>query len=270
MNPRNILSISSLLANKPITIAIAESNQKLLNKIEKILEQFDDCIVVSTFSDGYKLLKYCQTNILPDIFIIAYELEVIDGIQTTTILKRLYPDVKIIIVSEYTTLTALTTSISAGALGFVPKKSVEEYSNNINRDIHKYNFHLSIKRVSNGDYYFSKMSFQNQTITPEILNSRTIATISLKELQTVTQELKLTEKEVTVLLMYCTNLTKLQITELISISLKTLDNHITHISRKINTNCTKDMLLQLYRLGIVQTAKYNKYNELETEYDLVV
>ena len=270
MNTKSLFSISSLLANSPITIAIADSNQKVINGIEHIVEKFDGGIVISTFTNGYQLLKYCQNNNLPDVFIISYELDVIDGIQTTTILKRLYPEVKIMIISEYTTLTALTTSISAGALGFVPKNMVDEYNKNVNKDLHKYNFHLAIKRVTNGDYYFSKMLFQNQTITPELLNSRTIATISLKELKTVTQELKLTEKEITVLLMYCTNLTKLQITELISISLKTLDNHITHISRKINTNCTKDMLMQLYRLGIVQTAKYNKYNELEAVYEQTV
>jgi DNA-binding NarL/FixJ family response regulator len=261
-NNYGLLSIEDLMGNQPISIAIAESDDTFLSIIKYVVTKNQHINLVQVSKNGYHFLNYCIHNVLPDVLLISYELDLIDGIQTTAILKRLFPHVKVIILSNHLTLQALTLSIKVGALGFKPKSIFNELDKSPDKSKIEARLMNAIYKVNNGDYHISNLILKDLPITPEFLQARALSAMDDKIFLKTMEQLKLTEKESIVILLYCTNLTKPQIADLLDISTKTLDNHLTHIARKIKSNSTKEMVLQLYRLGIIKTASFNKVNEL--------
>jgi DNA-binding NarL/FixJ family response regulator len=266
-NISGFLSVDDLMDKYSISVALAETDEKYISAIKSILEKNQTINLVNISKNGYCILDYCLHNDLPDVLLISYELDLIDGIQTTTILKKIFPEIKIIILSNYVTLQSLMLSIKVGALGFKPKSIFKDDEKNLIKKGIEARLTNSIYKVNNGDYYISNLIFKDLLITPEFIQARALADINSKEFNKIITQLNITDKEVVITLMYCTNLTKPQIADLLGISVKTLDNHLTKIARKINSNSTKDLVLQLYRLGIIKTASYNKINELIINHD---
>jgi DNA-binding NarL/FixJ family response regulator len=256
------LSIEALILKQPITIAIADSSDIFIDTLRKILGKNPEIEIVHTSKNGYNFLNYCVHNLLPDVLIISYELDLIDGVQTTTILRKLFPNVKVLMISNFLTLQALSLSIKAGALGFKPRSIFTELEKSSEKNKIESRLIGTIYKVNNGDYHISSLILKDLPITPELLQTRTLYANDEKIFKQTMEQLNLTEKESIVILLYCTNLTKAQIADLIDISVKTLDNHLTNIAKKIKSHSTKEMVLQLYRLGIIKTASFNKVNEL--------
>lgn len=261
-NISGFLSIDDLIGKQTLSVALAETEDKYVLAIKSVLEKNQNVNLVNVSKNGYAILNYCMHNNLPNVILISYELDLIDGIQTTTILKRLFPEVRIIILSSHVTLQALLLSIKVGALGFKPKCIFNDSERNAFKQTLETRLLSSIYKVNNGDYHISNLIFKDLKITPEFIQARALEKIGNKEFNDVITKLNLTEKEVLIILLYCTNLTKLQIADILDISVKTIDNHLTKIARKIKSNSTKDMVLQLYRLGIIKTASFDKMNEL--------
>lgn len=261
-NNNGPLSIEDIMLKQPISIAIADNNEALVHVIKNIVAKNKNIELVHTSKNGYNFLNYCIHNLLPDVLIISYELDIIDGIQTTTILKKLFPNVKVIMISNFLTLQALTLSIKAGALGFKPRSIFIELDKSPEKSKIESRLINTIYKVNNGDYHISNLILKDLPITPELLQTRSLYANDDKIFKQTMEQLNLTEKESIIILLYCTNLTKAQIADLIDISVKTIDNHLTNIAKKIKSHSTKEMVLQLYRLGIIKTASFNKVNEL--------
>src|SRR3954462_11732463 len=90
-------------------VVVADDHPAVLAALTRILESHVD--VVSVAHDGEELLKRVA-ELLPDVVVTDISMPKIDGLEACRLIRRTYPTVSVVIVSEL-----LDDDVSAGELG---------------------------------------------------------------------------------------------------------------------------------------------------------
>ncbi len=105
-----------------ITVAIAEDHQSLIDGINLILEYEKDIKIVGNANDGEALIDIVKAK-QPDVVLTDIKMPKIDGVAASKIIKREFPNTKIIAFSMFDQDEAIKQMISAGASGYLLKNS---------------------------------------------------------------------------------------------------------------------------------------------------
>lgn len=109
-----------------IDIAIAEDNYFALKSTIQKLEKNPQLRIVGTASNGNELLTLLTTA-KPDLLLMDIQMPEMDGIECTTELKKLYPHIKIIMLTTFDDDEKIFDAIMAGASGYLLKEESAEY-----------------------------------------------------------------------------------------------------------------------------------------------
>ncbi len=105
-----------------ITIAIAEDHQALIDGIQSYLEYEDDIKIVGHANDGEVLLELVEKR-SPNLVLCDIRMPRIDGIAATKIIKKEYPNTKVIAFTMFDQEDAIRQMLDAGAVGYILKNS---------------------------------------------------------------------------------------------------------------------------------------------------
>jgi two-component system nitrate/nitrite response regulator NarL len=105
-----------------IRIVIAEDHQALIDGITLLLMQEEEIQIVGTANDGEKLIEEVQ-KFKPDLVLTDIRMPKIDGIAATKIIKKEFPETKVIAFSMFDQDEAVRQMIEAGASGYLLKNS---------------------------------------------------------------------------------------------------------------------------------------------------
>lgn len=105
-----------------IKIAIADDNSFLIKMVEEKLSFFDDLKVNFKALNGNRLLEKLEVNHNIDIILMDIEMPVLNGIETTEIVKQRYPHIKIIMLTVFDNDENIFSAIKAGADGYLLKE----------------------------------------------------------------------------------------------------------------------------------------------------
>lgn len=135
-----------------ITVAIAEDHQSLVDGINLLLKYEEDVSVVGIANDGEALLEVVRKK-QPQVVLTDIKMPKIDGIAATKLIKKEFPETKIIAFTMFDQREAIQQMMNAGASGYLLKNSpLEEV-------LH------AIQAVSQGNTFFDAsidLSFLNQ------------------------------------------------------------------------------------------------------------
>lgn len=105
-----------------IKIAIVDDNTFLIHAIKEKLSFFDDVAVKHTSINGSELLTKLEENHNLDLILMDIEMPVLNGIETTQIVKQKYPHIKIIMLTAFDNDEHIFNAIKAGADGYLLKE----------------------------------------------------------------------------------------------------------------------------------------------------
>ncbi len=106
-----------------IKIAIVDDNTFLINAIKEKLSFFDDVAVKHTSLNGSDLLTKLEENHNLDLILMDIEMPVLNGIETTQIVKQKYPHIRIIMLTAFDNDEHIFNAIKAGADGYLLKET---------------------------------------------------------------------------------------------------------------------------------------------------
>lgn len=106
-----------------IKIAITDDNTFLIHAIKEKLAFFDDISVKHTSLNGSELLEKLNENHNIDLILMDIEMPVLDGIVTTELVKRKFPQIKIIMLTAFDNDEHIFNAIKAGADGYLLKET---------------------------------------------------------------------------------------------------------------------------------------------------
>lgn len=105
-----------------IKIAIAEDHQALIDGMKVFLEYETDLAIVGEANNGDRLLDIVRSK-RPNVVLTDIRMPVMDGITAARIIKKEFPDCKIIAFSMFEQEEAIQQMQEAGASGYILKNS---------------------------------------------------------------------------------------------------------------------------------------------------
>ncbi|GAA0740577.1 MULTISPECIES: response regulator [Flavobacteriaceae] len=211
-----------------IKIAIVDDNTFLINAVKEKLSFFEDLNFKFSAMNGSDLLSKLESNHNLDLILMDIEMPVLNGIETTEIVKQKYPHIKIIMLTVFDNDENIFNAIKAGADGYLLK------------EINAKDLHSGILETLNGG------AAMNPSIALKTLkllrNPMSIENEKDKE------DIKLTARETEVLEHLSKGLNYVQIAENLILSTGTVRKHIENIYKKLQVH---------NKLEAVQKAKKN-------------
>ncbi len=187
--------------------------------------------IIGEASNGEEAIELV-TVYKPDVILMDIMMTGINGIETTRRILEKTNLPKIIILSMEVTQDLISQSITAGALGYIPK------------DSKKTELITAIGKVNAGEKYFSpKISevvfkgFYNQSINKGEEEEGTS---------------KITKREVEVLKLIASGLSNREIADTLFISIRTVDAHRNHIIQKLKLKTTAELVRYAIKHNIVE------------------
>lgn len=197
------------IADKRFTVVIADSHEIVREGITSKITEMCDVDVVGQAENGYEALKVCR-NANPDILIMDLSLVRPSGLDTFKKIRHTMPEVKILIISSEAISAQAFSTLSNGAVGYMPKQAKSSH------------FVAAINAIVLGyscfpaDYISDFSELRNK-----IKRSGNIYGLSAREIE--------------VLIACCDGAKSSEVAELLSISVRTVETHRNAIYRK--TDC---------------------------------
>lgn len=108
--------------DRPIRVLIIDDHQLMVEGLKSLLEDEESIAQVAGANSVEEALQLLDKNKY-DVLLMDINMPKTTGIEATTIIKKQYPEVKIIALTMHDDITIITKMIRAGASGYVLKKT---------------------------------------------------------------------------------------------------------------------------------------------------
>jgi DNA-binding NarL/FixJ family response regulator len=211
-----------------INVGVVDDQHLFRQGMVSLLKEFENINVMLEASHGKELLVQLHHKI-PDVILLDLEMPVMDGIETTQVLKTKYPEIKIIILTMHNEEEMIVHLIEKGVHGFLPKNE------NIEIVID------AIYSVRESGYFF------NEHVSQAMIKGL----MSTKKIKPAFNPVKLVDKEIEVVKLICKEYTNKQIAEILSLSNRTIDGYRERILKKIGAKNTVGIVMYAVKHGII-------------------
>jgi len=213
-----------------IKVLLAEDHTILRKGLCSLLENEYGIEVVGEAENGREAIE--KTELLhPDVLVLDISMPLLNGIEVTRQLKKKFPDLKILILTMHATDEFVFEVLNAGAKGYVIKKAAPD------------ELVSAIHVVFLGQSYFSpeisKMLLDRETETGLMHDESIIYKI-------------LTEREREILQLVAEGHSSREISEMLFISIKTVENHRANIMEKLGLHNLAELIKYAINKGIIQ------------------
>ena len=197
-------------------LLVADDHRLFIEGLQYVLKQDLNIEVAGFALNGKEAIEQCNSKDY-DVVLMDIHMPVIDGIQATTTIRQLYPDIKIIILSTASDLSTVSNALKAGAHAYVLK---DAGSNELIKALHSVNKN-EIYISSSIAHFFSDES--GKSIRKDYIQ--------------FTKNL-ITTREQAVLRLIADGYTNQQIADTLFISVGTADTHRKNLLGKLKVSNT--------------------------------
>lgn len=212
-----------------IKIVIADDYKIYREGLKVGLSADADLEVISEADNGEDLLKALET-ITPDVIIMDLKMPIMDGMEATKIVRKKYPNMKVLVVSMYEDDKFIIHLMENGANGYLLKNAEPD------------EIRRSIYAVHENGYYFN-----------DLVNKALLKKLVLKNnlKPSFNQNIDLTEREQEVLKMICEEKTAAEIAKEIFLSPRSVEGIRQRLIEKIGVRNTAGLVMFAVKNGIV-------------------
>ncbi|HEX8517244.1 MAG TPA: response regulator transcription factor [Bacteroidia bacterium] len=204
------------MTKNKIRVALAD-NQNIFRKgMESLLKEGENISVVLETSNEKDLLNRTE-KIQIDVLILDARILVMGGIETTLILKRLYPELKILVIIPDNEKSSIINLLENGANGFILRDAkIEEVFDGINT-------------VRKNGYYLN-------TVTTSLFNNDS-------SIVSQAEKPALSKRELEIIKLLSLEMKNSEIAEKLFINIRTVQRHRENIRAKINVTNVSGILM---------------------------
>ncbi|PIV24037.1 MAG: DNA-binding response regulator [Deltaproteobacteria bacterium CG_4_8_14_3_um_filter_45_9] len=215
---------------KKIRVLLAEDHTIVRQGLFALLRSEPDIEVIGEASDGLEAIELAK-KLLPDVVLMDIAMRNLNGIEATRKIKKLFPHMKVLVLTMYENEEWIFQILKAGASGYLIKDSAMTDLVSAIRTIHQGDSFLSpsiSKKVI--DEYIRKAEIGEKRGVDDLLSSR--------------------EREI--LKLIAEGQSVAQIASLLCISKKTVEAHKAHIMEKLNIHDKVGLIKYAIRTGLIK------------------
>ncbi|SHG81260.1 response regulator transcription factor [Flavobacterium defluvii] len=197
--------------NAVIKIALVDDEVLFRKGIAFLLQREDNIEIIFEASNGEELVTKLNNNeVKPDIIIMDLKMPVLNGVEATKIIRKSFPDIKIIALTSYDSKSFIANMIQVGAVAYLIKNTTPK---DLIRTINEVN---------------KKGFFYNENVLKTI--QETI--VSTKNSKGSLETSFLSPREIEILQLICQQKTTTEIAEHLFLSPRTVEGHRNNLLLK--------------------------------------
>lgn len=220
------------LDDKPIRVAIADDHHLFRAGVRTSLSSRKDILMVGEAENGMQLLNLLR-HIKPDVILLDIQMPIMDGLTALPEIKKMHPDVRVIMLSMINDPSMITRMMEVGANSYLTKESDSEV------------IYQAIRTCHEEEFFFNDLT--NKALLSG-LRSKRVAEASAPA------EVHLTDKEVTILKLMCEEKSTKEIADMVDLSPRTVEAIRDKLKTKTGVKSMAGLVMYAVKAGIVQQA----------------
>lgn len=214
-----------------LRIGIVDDHQLFRKSLSLLVDSFDGTKVVLEAENGLQLFEMLEVISL-DLLLLDIQMPQMDGYETCQILRKKYPEIKVLIVSQLATRESIHKVMELGAHGFFSKNSNPEQ------------LELAIINIYEKDFYFGQ---ELGTVLKEAILWQKNYKIDDHILSTA----QISARELDVIKLACREYSSSEIAEKLFISVRTVETHRKRIMEKTQSKNFIGVVLFILKQGLI-------------------
>ena len=206
-----------------ITVMLVDDHPMVQGGLRACLSFYEDIEVIGFTTEGKEALNKAL-QLKPDVILMDISMPFMNGIDATEIITDQLDDTKVLIFSMHDSAEFVTSSIQAGASGYILKDTTSE------------EVYYAIKAVANGKTHFSS----------------SIAKVLIENPVRSGNE-KLTTREQVILSYIAQGNSSKEIARILNISFRTVEAHRRNIKAKLNIDSLAELVRYAVNHGLVKS-----------------
>jgi DNA-binding NarL/FixJ family response regulator len=214
-----------------IKVAIADDHALFRTGVKTSLTSRKDIQMVAEAENGMQLLNLLK-HVQPDVVLLDIQMPIMDGLTTLPEIKKLYPGIKVIMLSMHNDHSMITRMMEIGANSYLTKESDSE------------TIYQAIKTCFEQEFFF------NDLTNKALLNGLRMK----KPSEVATPEVNLTDKEITILKLMCEEKSTKEIADMVDLSPRTVEAIRDKLKTKTGVKSMAGLVMYAVKAGIVEQA----------------
>ncbi|MDF7818559.1 response regulator transcription factor [Runella sp. MFBS21] len=212
-----------------IKLILVDDHQIILDGLRFLFSSFKNFQIEAAFTDSRKVLPYLEAHGEVDIVIADLNMPHLTGIDLVILLKKKFPTIKVLLLTLSEDIGHIKEAFKAGVYGYVLKKA------------DKSELEKAIEQLMEGQKYISEDMIEeltsNTSVPPKPLESESIRHLTAREREVL--KLILDEKST------------IEIADILSISIPTVETHRRSLMIKLNAKNVVGLAKYAIKYGLV-------------------
>jgi DNA-binding NarL/FixJ family response regulator len=185
--------------SRPIKVAIADDHALFRAGVKTALSVRKDIEMIAEADNGMQLLNLLK-HVEPDVILLDIQMPLMDGITTLPEIRKLYPEIKVIILSMHNDHSMISKLMEVGANSYLTKNSDSE------------TIYQAIKTCYEQEFFFN-----------DLTNKALLSGLRTKKTDHAPEDVQLNDKELRILKLMCEEKTTKEIADIVDISPRTVE-----------------------------------------------
>ena len=209
----------------PINLAIADDHEIFREGLCMFINKIPDFDLLGEARNGVEILTLLRRKPI-DVVLMDIKMPEMNGIEATKVIRKEYPDTKVIALSMYDDEQSILNMHAAGASGYLLKNT------------NKMQFETAVRAVYNGGTYFS--------------NDATMKLIqSVSKNRQAKNDENFNDREIEIIKLLCEQKSSKEIADKICLSIRTVEGYRMKIMKKIQAKNHNGIVLYAIKAGII-------------------
>jgi DNA-binding NarL/FixJ family response regulator len=214
-----------------IKVAIADDHALFRTGVKTSLSSRKDIQMIAEAENGMQLMNLLK-HIKPDVILLDIHMPIMDGYTTLPEIKKLYPEMKVIMLSMNNDASIITKMMEIGANSYLTKESDSE------------TIYQAIRTCYEQEFFFN-----------DLTNKALLNGLRMKKPQEApVQEVHLTDKEITILKLMCEEKSTKEIADMVDLSPRTVEAIRDKLKTKTGVKSMAGLVMYAVKAGIVEQA----------------
>ena len=213
-----------------IKVAIADDHVLFRTGVKTALSMKKDIRMIAEADNGMQLLNLLK-HMTPDVILLDIQMPIMDGINTLPEIKKLYPEVKVIMLTMHNDHSMISKLMELGANAYLTKNSDSEV------------IYEAVKTVHQQEYFFNQLTNKALIDGLRLKRQADAATPS---------DAKLTDKEMSILKMMCEEKSTKEIADLVDLSPRTVEAIRDKLKTKTGAKSMAGLVMYAVKAGIIK------------------
>jgi DNA-binding NarL/FixJ family response regulator len=216
--------------NIPIKVIIADDHVLFRAGVKSALSMHKDIKMIAEADNGMQLLTILK-HIQPDVILLDIQMPIMDGITTLPEIKKLYPEIRVIMLTMHNDHSMISKLMELGANAYLTKNSDSEV------------IYEAVKTVFEQEFFFNQLT-----------NKALIDGLRVKRQAEAAMpvDAKLTDKEISILRMICEERSTKEIAELVELSPRTVEAIRDKLKVKTGAKSLAGLVMYAVKTGIIE------------------